>query len=154
MICLPDDPQYLNRTADTVQGHSPLTGAEFHTCMWVARPDLGLQNCSCALCYIPRTTSLMIPAKLSRPPSRTLQLEYVSYLMSCHVIFGSPRKLFGSPCRPGRIILLINHLHVPRIQPLTLSESLLQLITCMGSIILYFRKLIRVGGSKYSEMLL
>ena len=34
MLCLPDDPNYLNRTADTIQGHSPLTGAEFHT--WVA----------------------------------------------------------------------------------------------------------------------
>ena len=52
MLCLPDDPQYLNCTADTVQGHSPLIGAEFHT--WVARPDLGLQNCPCAVCYVPR----------------------------------------------------------------------------------------------------
>ena len=43
---------YLSRTADTVQGHSPLTGAEFHT--WVARPDLGLQNSPCAVCYVPR----------------------------------------------------------------------------------------------------
>ena len=69
---------YLNRIADIVQGHSSLTGAEFHT--WVARPDLGLQNCPCAVCYVPRTTSLMIPAKLSCPPSWTL--EYVGYLMS------------------------------------------------------------------------
>ena len=37
MLCLPDDPQYLNCTVDTVQGHSLLTGAEFHT--WVARPE-------------------------------------------------------------------------------------------------------------------
>jgi DNA-dependent protein kinase catalytic subunit len=79
MLCLPDNPQYLNRSAaDTVQGHSPLTGAEFHT--WVARPDLGLQNCPCAVCYVPRTTSLMIPARLSCPPSWTL--EYIGYLMS------------------------------------------------------------------------
>ena len=75
-LCLPDDPQYLNRTTDTVQGHSPLTRAEFHT--WVARPDLGLQNSPCAVCYVPRATTLMIPTKLSCPPSWIL--EYVGYL--------------------------------------------------------------------------
>ena len=31
LLCLPDDPDYLNGTADSVQNHSPLTGAEFHT---------------------------------------------------------------------------------------------------------------------------
>lgn len=77
MLCLPDDPDYLNHTADTVQGHSFLTGAEFRT---LARPDLTNQNCPCAVCYTQRATTLMIPAKTVCPPSWTL--EYVGYLIT------------------------------------------------------------------------
>ena len=78
MLCLPDDPDYLNNTytADTVQGHSSLTGAEYHT--WVAREDLVHENAPCVVCYTPRATSLMIPAKTVCPTSWTL--EYVGYL--------------------------------------------------------------------------
>lgn len=61
LLCLPDNPDYLNRTTDSVQGHSPLTGAEFHT--WVAREDLLRQNAPCAVCQVPRAMTLMIPAK-------------------------------------------------------------------------------------------
>ena len=78
LLCLPDDPDYLNRTADSVQGHSTLTGAEYHT--WVAREDLIYQNAPCVVCYVPRATTLMIPAKMVCPPSWTL--EYVGYLMT------------------------------------------------------------------------
>ena len=78
MLCLPDDPDYLNNTytADSVEGHSPLTGAEYHT--HVARQDIRLQNAPCVVCYTERATSLMIPAKTVCPTSWTL--EYVGYL--------------------------------------------------------------------------
>ena len=78
LLCLPDDPDYLNGTADSVQNHSPLTGAEFHT--WVAREDIARHNAPCAVCQVPRTRSLMIPAKTVCPPSWTL--EYVGYIIS------------------------------------------------------------------------
>lgn len=78
MLCLPDDPDYLNGTADSVQNYSPLTGAEFHT--WVAREDIVRQNAPCAVCQVPRTISLMIPAKTVCPSSWTL--EYVGNIIS------------------------------------------------------------------------
>ena len=38
MLCLPDNPDYLSRTSDSVEGdYTALTGAELHT--WVARED-------------------------------------------------------------------------------------------------------------------
>ena len=79
MLCLPDNPDYLNHTADTVQGHSLLTGAEFHT--WVAREDLIHQNAPCVVCYTPnRATTLMIPAKTVCPQLWTM--EYNGYLIT------------------------------------------------------------------------
>ena len=84
MLCLPDNPEYLNRTVDSVQNHASLTGAEFHT--WVARPDLIHQNAPCAVCYTPKATALMIPAKTVCPASWTL--EYTGYLATKYRLQG------------------------------------------------------------------
>ena len=68
MLCLPDNPDYLSRTSDSVEGdYTALTGAEFHT--WVAREDHKAypSNCPGVVSYVPRATTLMIPAKIVCP---------------------------------------------------------------------------------------
>ena len=90
-ICLPNNPDYLS-SANGVQGHSPLYGAEYESFPPAPLGHLGEHNVPCAVCYVPtRAAMIMIPAKTQCPTSWTI--EYVGYLMTEY--YNSARSVFS-----------------------------------------------------------
>ena len=78
-LCMPLDPQYTLRYRSGVQGYSYLYGTEYE------HPIVGTHdhNVPCAVCLsTTRETVLMIPARITCPPSWTR--EYYGYLMSAY----------------------------------------------------------------------
>ena len=82
-VCLPDDPEYLNETAGvTIPYYSIVQGSEYEL---FDGPIGNVSNYKvpCAVCYVPtRSTSIMVPAKLTCQPSWTR--EYYGYLTTEH----------------------------------------------------------------------
>ena len=78
-LCMPQDPEYSTTLTyrDGVQGYASVHGAEYEG------PAQGTQdhNVPCAVCYVStRPTVVMIPAKVSCPPTWTR--EYYGYIMT------------------------------------------------------------------------
>ena len=81
--CLPDDPDYIPGSPDLGSSllKSAVTGAEYETHDVPQLTNLIDHNAPCAVCFVPtRSTTIMVPAKTTCPPSWTR--EYYGYLMS------------------------------------------------------------------------
>lgn len=87
VLCLPNDPQYLNgtsRISTTLGGIPRMFGTEYEFFGSSPLSNLANQNVPCAVCYVPtRTTMVMIPAKIQCPSSSWTR-EYYGYLTTEH----------------------------------------------------------------------
>ena len=85
VICLPDDPDYINGSIDlsfTVY-KSVVQGAEYEINIGSPIVHLHEQNAPCAVCDVPtRARVIVVPAKTVCPPSWTR--EYYGYLMAAY----------------------------------------------------------------------
>ena len=78
-LCLPHDPEYLKDGLPSTS--STLNGAEYESP--ISSSSLNNHNVPCAVCYTSkRTSKLMIPARITCPPSWTQ--EYIGYLMAAY----------------------------------------------------------------------
>ena len=75
-LCLPEEPQYYDEVRAGVQAYSRLYGAEYEQPLGGSDDH----NPPCAVCFVSRSSSLMIPAKHTCPSHWTQ--EYNGYLMS------------------------------------------------------------------------
>ncbi|KAI8520759.1 hypothetical protein Bbelb_005130 [Branchiostoma belcheri] len=79
-LCLPEDPEWLQYDDATDGERGFVAGAEYET---DANSPFGVHDqhdAPCAVCAIPRSTTIMIPAKKTCPPGWTS--EYFGYLMA------------------------------------------------------------------------
>ena len=85
VICLPDDPDYINGSIDlsfTVY-KSVVQGAEYEINIGSPIVHLHEENAPCAVCDVPtRARVIVVPAKTVCPPSWTR--EYYGYLMAAY----------------------------------------------------------------------
>ena len=86
-ICLPKDPEYWSIGTGQSSAHANLYGAEYHSRLYPSFIDSAPP---CAVCFaVGKTAALMIPAKLTCPPSWTM--EYNGYLVAEH--YGHPNNV-------------------------------------------------------------
>ena len=79
ILCLPDDPDYINTTAGVAARYpSIIHGAEYEFSVGPLANSIEY-NAPCAVCFIPnRSAVIMVPAKTACPSSWTR--EYYGYL--------------------------------------------------------------------------
>ncbi len=87
-ICLPEDPDYIDRS--TVQYQSYIYSTEYRTENLVFSNPTELYDAPCTVCRVPRSTKMVIPAKASCPSSWTM--EYTGYYMSASHIHGNNKN--------------------------------------------------------------
>ena len=106
-LCLPNSPQYLNYAPGT-QGGASLRGTEYESAPGQPFRHVLNNDAPCSVCYSTRETVLMIPARISCPPSWTR--EYYGYLMTEHSVHhrvtfecvdNNPESLPGSAGHDG-----------------------------------------------------
>ena len=82
-LCLPGDPEYSELVGTGTQDYSPLHGAEYQPGGNQPLNAYHQHNVPCVVCCTSlRVSVLVIPARLSCPPTWTL--EYCGYLMTAH----------------------------------------------------------------------
>eukprot|EP00058_Branchiostoma_floridae_P018681 XP_002604170.1 hypothetical protein BRAFLDRAFT_73487 [Branchiostoma floridae] len=79
-LCLPEDPEWMEYSDATDGQRGFVAGAEYETDRNAPFAIHDQHDAPCAVCAIPRGTSLMIPAKMSCPTG-WIQ-EYSGYLMA------------------------------------------------------------------------
>jgi len=78
--CLPNDPEYLNKTIPGAQNNGHMYGSEYEGTHGLKAGSVNT-DVACAVCYVPqRSTVYMLPAKYTCPKGWTR--EYFGYLMS------------------------------------------------------------------------
>ncbi|CAH1252386.1 Hypp9269 [Branchiostoma lanceolatum] len=80
LLCMPMTPIYQDAEAGSRSDRAYLYGSEYETSDFPPLSSLYNQDPPCAVCLIPRGTSIMLPAKESCPSGWTT--EYTGYLMS------------------------------------------------------------------------
>ena len=79
-VCLPFDPEYVDMHEIKPGYKSWIYSTEYRTNDEVFGKQTHYFDAPCAVCHVPRSTKIMIPAKVSCPDSFTL--EYSGYMMS------------------------------------------------------------------------
>ena len=79
-VCLPDDPEYVSKDTIGDQYQAWIYSTEFRTNDLAFATSTQYYDAPCVVCHVPRSTKIMIPAKVSCPNSWTL--EYSGYMMS------------------------------------------------------------------------
>ncbi|KAI8480745.1 hypothetical protein Bbelb_415380 [Branchiostoma belcheri] len=80
LLCMPMTPIYQDVQASSQSDRAYIYGSEYEASDFPPLSSLAQQDPPCAVCLIPRGTSMMLPAKESCPSGWTT--EYVGYLMS------------------------------------------------------------------------
>ena len=79
ILCMPDNPDHLQHISGT-QSYSNVAGIDYYFNTHSTLQSKNYQNVPCAVCYVPRSVLLMIPAKTQCPTNWTR--EYYGYLTS------------------------------------------------------------------------
>ena len=79
ILCLPNNPDHLTHQSGA-QAYSQVTGVDYFFGSLPTLSSKNYQNVPCAVCHVPRSVVLMIPAKTQCPANWTR--EYHGYLVS------------------------------------------------------------------------